>query len=341
MSDKIESNGTVLPEAAPAAAEEKKVEKKVEKKAPEKKVATSSVADINTYIPLKSIDLSSFWNRTSVGDIKEMVASMKVDGQLQALVVRPSAKEGRYILIDGRRRFTAMKEAGITTALVTLKIVKDDKEADLLSMTLNAHHEDNNAMDLARSFQHLIDEGYTPKEIAASQGKVESYVSQHLTPLKFPKHMQKLLENGDLTVSHFRYLVKIDPETDPLGFDKYCDKAQTMSAKDLGDEISMYVDKMKERAAAKEEKANGKAKSSKKGEAAKEESKPGRRVKVPDYTSAEIKAAISPLNKTKMHETLQYWAERLSRAASEENRKKIRNMLVGMEMFAGLRGEDD
>jgi len=132
-------------------------------------------------------------------DMDDLKEEIKKDGLLSDLVVREQG--GFYELIDGERRWRALKELDWETVPVRV-VDADDAKARLLVYKLNKIRENYTVEEEARYFQKLRDEGLTPWEIS-KQLKVDSrWVSAHLNVFKFPEDIQKAVWAKQIRMSH-------------------------------------------------------------------------------------------------------------------------------------------
>jgi ParB family chromosome partitioning protein len=163
--------------------------------------------------PLQEIHPSSRQPRKNIDKalIKELADSIKQDGLLQPLVVRPRGK-GRsgYELIAGERRWRASKMVGLAEVPVLVRDV-DDREALALSLVENLQREDLNPIEEAEAYKTLISEfGLTQEEISRKVGKDRSSISNSIRLLKLPEGIKKDILEGRLTEGHARAILFID-----------------------------------------------------------------------------------------------------------------------------------
>jgi len=132
----------------------------------------------------------------NVDELKEEIAR---DGLLTELVVRKQDKA--YELVDGERRFRALKELGWKTAPV--RVIKLKEGIVRRSVyKLNKIREDYTVEEEAKYFKKLADEGMTPWEISKELNVDFHWVSAHLNIFKFPNGIQKAFWTGKVSVSH-------------------------------------------------------------------------------------------------------------------------------------------
>jgi ParB family chromosome partitioning protein len=184
----------------------------VEKEVLEKKV------EANLDISVDSIDANPFQPRSNFDEqsLEELAASIKKLGIVQPLTVR-EAGQGRYQLIAGERRLRAAKLAGLT--LVPAYVRTADDQAMLeLALVENIQREDLDAIEVAISFQRLIEEcTLTQEQLSERVGKQRSTVANYLRLLRLPAEIQLGIRNKQLTMGHARALVNIDNQKKQIG----------------------------------------------------------------------------------------------------------------------------
>jgi len=297
----------------------------------------------NLTISLKDIILPSDWNREKLGDIKGLVQSIKVKGQKVAITVRSHPnKKDKVILIDGRRRYAALSEAGIKEAIISYSEEKDDTEAFLTSLVTNLAREDNNPWEISCGFQKGIDAKKTVKYMAQICGKSEGYVSQHLAAQRIHKKLQNALKVEKIPLSMVRHFARLDYKEDQAFYDRLIEYAlEGMTAQDIGDKIDIFMDRKAKTAP----KPTGGAKSAgkEKDKAAPKEKKappakkkPGPKVKVTDYADPEVRKLVKMVSKDKALEWMEYFGEKLISTNSARKREYFQGVLEGLEISAGL-----
>ena len=177
----------------------------VEKEVLEKKV------EANMQIAIDSIDANPFQPRTRFDEqaLDELASSIKQLGIVQPLTVRESAN-GRFQLIAGERRLRAAKLAGLTHVPAFIRTA-DDQAMLELALVENIQREDLDAVEVAISYQRLIEEcKLTQEQLSDRVGKQRSTVANYLRLLKLPAEIQLGIKNKQLTMGHARTLVNID-----------------------------------------------------------------------------------------------------------------------------------
>lgn len=177
----------------------------VEKEVLEKKV------EANMDISVDSIEANPFQPRTTFDEqsLEELATSIKKLGIVQPLTVR-DAGNGRYQLIAGERRLRAARLAGLTHVPAYIRTA-DDQAMLELALVENIQREDLDAVEVAISFQRLIDEcKLTQEQLSDRVGKQRSTVSNYLRLLKLPAEIQLGIRNRHLMMGHARTLVNIE-----------------------------------------------------------------------------------------------------------------------------------
>ncbi len=177
----------------------------VEKEILEKKV------EVNQDISVDSIDSNPFQPRTNFDEqsLDELAASMKKLGIVQPLTVRDTGG-GRYQLIAGERRLRAARRAGLTHVPAYIRTA-DDQAMLELALVENIQREDLDAVEVAISFQRLIEEcKLTQEELSERVGKQRSTVTNYLRLLKLPAEIQLGIKNKQLMMGHARTLISIE-----------------------------------------------------------------------------------------------------------------------------------
>jgi ParB family chromosome partitioning protein len=141
-----------------------------------------------------------------------LAESIKRQGLLQPVVVRPRA-EGGYELIAGERRWRAAREAGIEE-LPAIVREADDRDSLLLALVENVAREQLSAVEEARAYAALMDEfGLSLGDLAARVGRSKPSVSNRLRLLELPDEVLWMLVRGELTEGHARAVLAV-PEND-------------------------------------------------------------------------------------------------------------------------------
>jgi ParB family chromosome partitioning protein len=183
----------------------------------EPEVSTGKSLAGETEIDISLVEANPFQPR-SVFDqeaLDELATSIKEVGVIQPITVR-KMDNGRFQLITGERRYRAANMAGLTRIPAHIRTANDQ---GMLEMALveNIQREDLNAVDIAISYQRLIEEcNLTQEDLSLRVGKKRATVSNYLRLLKLPAEIQIGLRDNRITMGHARSLVTIEDPKDQL-----------------------------------------------------------------------------------------------------------------------------
>ena len=178
----------------------------------------STIQELN----LSDIRPNPYQPRTEFDEeaLNELGASIKALGIVQPITVRV-VEDGKYEIVAGERRYRASKMAGLTT--IPAYIRKTENE-DVLTLALieNIQREDLNAMEVALSYQRLIDECHlTQEELSDRVGKKRTTVTNYLRLLKWPAAIQFAVRDKKISMGHARAILGAeDAETQLMIFEQ-------------------------------------------------------------------------------------------------------------------------
>ncbi len=147
--------------------------------------------------------------RMDEGSLYELAESIKAQGIMQPILVRPIG-QGRYEIIAGERRSRAAKLAGLHEVPVLVKDVPDEAAA-AMALIENIQREDLNPLEEAQGLQRLTQEfGLTHEQAAQAVGRSRSAASNLLRLLNLAEPVQGMLMAGDIDMGHARALLPLD-----------------------------------------------------------------------------------------------------------------------------------
>ena len=165
-------------------------------------------------LPVESIRPSPFQART-VFDEKELAGlaqSIRENGLLQPIAVRPKKVGPGYIIIAGERRWRAARLAGLDEVPVIIKDVTDEQAA-ALALIENLQREDLDPIEVAEGCRQLIDKyGLTQESAAKKLGKSRSAVTNSLRLLALPEDVRRMVSGGKLSFGHAKVLLGLPNE---------------------------------------------------------------------------------------------------------------------------------
>ncbi|CAH0222165.1 putative chromosome-partitioning protein ParB [Massilia sp. Bi118] len=150
--------------------------------------------------------------RMDDGSLSELAASIKSQGIMQPVLVRPitGAGEVGYEIIAGERRFRAAQLAGLEEIPVLVREV-DDQNAAAMALIENIQREDLNPLEEAQGIARLISEfDFTHEQAANAVGRSRSAVSNLLRLVNLAQPVQTMLMAGDIDMGHARALLAVD-----------------------------------------------------------------------------------------------------------------------------------
>jgi ParB family chromosome partitioning protein len=162
-------------------------------------------------LPVGRIRPGKYQPRTKMDQqaLAELAASIRSQGLMQPLLVRPVDRE-RYELIAGERRWRAAQMAGLEEVPVLVREVPDEA-ALALSLIENIQRENLNPMEEAAGVQRLIDEfKMTHEQAADAVGRSRTATTNLLRLLKLAKPVQEMVMEGALDMGHARALLALD-----------------------------------------------------------------------------------------------------------------------------------
>lgn len=150
--------------------------------------------------------------RMDDGSLSELAASIKSQGIMQPVLVRPISPAGEvaYEIIAGERRFRAAQLAGLEEIPVLVREV-DDQNAAAMALIENIQREDLNPLEEAQGIARLISEfDFTHEQAANAVGRSRSAVSNLLRLVNLAQPVQTMLMAGDIDMGHARALLAVD-----------------------------------------------------------------------------------------------------------------------------------
>ncbi len=176
-----------------------------------KKETPEKFHPVNTRIPLHLIEANPDQPRHDFDEnsLSELAASLKIHDVIQPLTVT-KLTNGKYRIIAGERRYRAAKIAGLADVPVYIREAKDSKVLEL-ALLENLQREDLNAIEIALSYKHLMEElDYTQEQLAERMAKERSTITNYIRLLKLPPDIQAAVRNGIISMGHARALINVD-----------------------------------------------------------------------------------------------------------------------------------
>jgi len=155
----------------------------------------------NTYQPRVHFDPNA---------LEELAASIKAQGLLQPILVRPLEASGQYEIVAGERRWRACRLAGLPSIDCIVRPM-DQYESMTIALIENLQREDLNPMEEARALGQIKEHlDLTQEELADKVGRSRPAVANCLRLLKLPEEVQNMLEKQSLSTGHARALLGLE-----------------------------------------------------------------------------------------------------------------------------------
>jgi len=179
-----------------------------------KKAAEAARGESYATVHIASISPSPFNPRKRFHGIDELAESIKAQGLIQPLIVRPLKAHNAYELVAGERRFRACKAAGLTNIPVLIRKL-DDHEAREIIVTENLQREGLLPLEEAAGVATLLEDGHSVEEIAARLGRSKRWVAERKKLTELAPVFRKALEQGTLdrwTIGHYEAIATLSVE---------------------------------------------------------------------------------------------------------------------------------
>jgi len=149
--------------------------------------------------------------------LAELAGSIKEFGVIQPILVRKLDGEERYEIIAGERRFRAAKQIGLSEIPAIINSNIDDTSSLAMAIIENIHRENLSPIEQAHSFKQLLEEfNITHDELSRKVGKSRTTITNILRILNLPLSVQKLVDEGKVSLGHAKVLVGLKKIEDQL-----------------------------------------------------------------------------------------------------------------------------
>lgn len=163
-------------------------------------------------IPVDLIQRGKYQPRTDMHEeaLQELAASIKAQGVMQPIVLRPIS-DTRYEIIAGERRWRATQIAGLDSIPAIIKPVSDES-AIAMALIENIQRENLNPIEEAMALKRLQEEfELTQQEVADAVGRSRASVTNLMRLISLNPDVRLMLEHGDLEMGHARALLSLTP----------------------------------------------------------------------------------------------------------------------------------
>ncbi len=160
-------------------------------------IASKTSAPRLRMIPLDRIEPNPRQPRSELGDIQELMDSIKTKGVLEPIIVRPKGE--KFEIIAGERRFVASKNLGLKE-IPCIEMTVDDQEAMEISLIENLQRKDLDVFEEADGLRALMNlYGYSHQEIADKIGKARSTITEIISVSRIPHELRDKLKKAGIT----------------------------------------------------------------------------------------------------------------------------------------------
>ena len=186
---------------------------------PQKEISAEYTAEYVANIPVDQIEPNPFQPRVHFdeNELRELAGSISEHGIIQPLAIRKVGNH-KYQLISGERRLKASKLIGLSMVPAYIRLANDEQMLEM-SLVENIQREDLNPLEIAISFQRLIEEcRIKPEELSQKVGKDRSTVTNYIRLLKLPTEIQVAVRDNLISMGHARAIINVPDEQLQLMF---------------------------------------------------------------------------------------------------------------------------
>lgn len=161
-------------------------------------LASHSPTAIGRLVSIEQLDPNPLQPRVEIGDLSELISSVKEHGVLEPLLVKPSAIKGRWMIIAGERRWRAATAAGLKEVPCIEKDVDEEVVAEI-ALIENMQRKDLTPWEEADGLAALCQRfGYTHEDVARKIGKSRSTVTEALALATIPEEIREECRRADI-----------------------------------------------------------------------------------------------------------------------------------------------
>lgn len=151
-------------------------------------------------IPITHIDTNPNNPRHSMGPLDDLVASIRTQGVIEPVIVRPNGTGDTFQLVAGHRRLAAAIRADLNSVPAIVRSDLDDAGAVVIALEENMRRLDIDPVDEASGYSQLLGFGWKQKDIAATFGRSAAHVSKRLRLLDLPEAVLNEVHAGELSI---------------------------------------------------------------------------------------------------------------------------------------------
>lgn len=147
-------------------------------------------------IPIEFVEPDPDQPRKNIGNVEELMASIKEHGIIQPIVVSPNGAES-FLIIAGERRFSAARNLGLKTVPAIIRTIEEHRRLEV-QLIENIHRQELNPMEEATAYRRLMDEfKLSQRQLAARLGKSPAGINETLRILSLPDEILESVRTSE------------------------------------------------------------------------------------------------------------------------------------------------
>ena len=171
---------------------------------------------IGRMIPVDKLAPNPNQPRRNLGDLTELMMSIKEKGVLEPILVRPSEVGGRFMIVSGERRYRASVEAGLTE-IPCIEMNISDSEVAEIALIENLQRKDLDPFEEADGLSALSERyGYTHQEIAERIGKSRTSITESISLGGLSADIRELCRHADITAKSMLLQIVRQPSSEEM-----------------------------------------------------------------------------------------------------------------------------
>src|ERR671921_2341648 len=179
-------------------------------------LASQSPTAIGRLIGIEQLDPNPEQPRVEIGDLSELISSVRERGVLEPLLVKPSAIKGRWMIIAGERRWRAATAAGLRD-VPCIEMDVDDAAVAEIALIENMQRKDLTPWEEADGLAALCQRyGYTHEDVSKKVGKSRSTVTEAITLAAIPEEIREECRRADINVKSLLLEIVRQPDSETM-----------------------------------------------------------------------------------------------------------------------------
>src|SRR5256885_12021434 len=171
---------------------------------------------IGRLIATELLDPNPGQPRVEIGDLSELISSVRERGILEPLLVTSSASKGRWMIVAGERRWRAAKAAGLRE-VPCIELDVDEQGVAEIALIENMQRKDLTPWEEADGLRALCERfGYTHEEVARKVGKSRSTVTEALSIAALPEEIRNICRESEITSKSLLLQIVRQPDDESM-----------------------------------------------------------------------------------------------------------------------------